>query len=74
MGNSPFGNGLTGHIVYLIILSTLEILILPILWLQVQQNYWLCCSPWSKQVMVGISLVAELKYIEEAGVSSCFFL
>lgn len=36
MGNSPFGNGLIGHIVYLIILSTLEIL--PILWLQVQQK------------------------------------
>ena len=38
MGNSPFGNGLIGHIVYLIILSTLEILILPILWFQVQQK------------------------------------
>lgn len=37
MGNSSFGNNLTGHI-YPIILGNLEILILPILWLQLQQK------------------------------------
>lgn len=34
MGNTPFGNDLIGHIVYRIILGTLEIFILFMLWLQ----------------------------------------
>lgn len=38
MGNSPFGNDLIGHIVYRIILGTLEIFILFMLWLQLQQK------------------------------------
>lgn len=37
MGDRSFGNNLTDHI-YPIILGNLEILILPILWLQLQQK------------------------------------
>jgi len=34
MGNSQFGNDLMGHIAYTITLQSLEILIMPVLWLQ----------------------------------------